>query len=174
MTSAADTSMEQNGDPPNLPNLFASVATATGEELSILKCTNCQEVVAHKKHLTETAIRHFQRGLDTRPEDPLLKNVMPQLIQDFKTAIMAVYDPARKANCKEVWKCIEDPEAEYIWNPPNNDDYTQDEPAEASVQQHEQPHIITEEFIQALEEPLTDKQALIITDLFRSHTCMLG
>ena len=47
---------------------------------------------------------------------------------------MAIYDPVRKANHKEVWKCIEDPEAECIWNPPNDDDNTQDNPAEASVQ----------------------------------------
>ena len=68
--TAADTSAKQQVDPPNPPNLLASVTAATGEELSILKCINHQEAIAQEKqlkHLTKTAIKHFQRGLDTRP-----------------------------------------------------------------------------------------------------------
>ena len=49
----------------------------------------------------------------------------------------------------------------------------QDVTAQATVQEEEQVHPDTEEFIQALDEPLSDEQALMITDLFQSHACVL-
>ena len=86
---------------------------------------------------------------------------------------MAVYDLAKKANHKEVLQSIGDPEAKYIWNPPEDDNITDEEPTEATVQQQEQPRVNTDEFIQALDEPLMDEQALMVMDLFRSHACMM-
>ena len=44
MTSAADMSTEWQGDLMHPLNPLTSVATATGEELSILKCTNHHEL----------------------------------------------------------------------------------------------------------------------------------
>ena len=73
--------------PSNLPNLLAEV---TQEELSVLKCTNPKEAVAHKKHLchiTEVALKGIMKGYNTRPDDPPPAEVMPGLIQNFKRAV---------------------------------------------------------------------------------------
>ena len=83
-----------------------------------------------------------------------------------------MYEPMRKANRKKVWKSIEDPEAECIWNPQDDDD-AQDEPIQATVQEEEPIHLVAEEFMEALDKPLTDDQAAMITNLFRSHACVL-
>ena len=83
--STTDTSSEQQADPPNP---LTTVAFATGEELSILKCVNAVEAIIHEKclkKLMEAAIRQFQQGSDVDPSDVPLDNVMPQLIHDFKT-----------------------------------------------------------------------------------------
>ena len=55
-TLVADTSAEAPEDPPNLPNplnpLNLLTTVASCEELSVLKCTNKEEVIAHEKQLT--------------------------------------------------------------------------------------------------------------------------
>ena len=167
-TAMADTSAEAPGDPPNLlnpPNPLATVASC--EELSVLKCTNKEDPIAHEKHLkclTDIAINHFQKGLDTGTKDEVLKDVILELIHDIKEAVAKMYEPMRKANRKEVWKSIEDPEAEYIWNPQDDDD-AQDEPTQATVQEEEPIHPVAEEFMEALDKPL------MMTKLLWSPTC---
>ena len=148
----------------------------TQEKLSVLKCPNKEQAIAYKKHLrklAEKVIWHFQKGLDAGPEDTQLKDVMPALIKDFKEAISGMYKPVCQANHKEVWNSIKDPEAECIWNPGDDNDGTQGDAFQATVQEEEPVCPNTEEFIQALDEPLSDEQALMIMDLFQSHACML-
>ena len=148
---------------------------ATCEELSILKCTNKEEAIAYEKclrSLTERVVHQLQEGLNADPGEPPLVEVMLTLIRDFKTMIAKMYDPVHHANREEVWKSIKDPEGKCLWYP-EDDDGNQEAPAEAMVQQEQCAWPEAEEFIQAWDEPLTDKQALLVTDLFRSHTCML-
>ena len=79
-----------------------------------------------------------------------------------------VYDPVHHANRKEVCKSIKDPEGKCLWDP-DDDNGNQEAPAEAMVQQEQCAQPKAEEFIQAWDEPLTNEQALLVTDLFRSH-----
>ena len=66
------------------------------EELSVLKCLNPQEAVAHKKHLhalVKMALKAwFMKGLNAEPDDEPLPEVMLTLIQKFKRAIKEVSD----------------------------------------------------------------------------------
>ena len=71
-----------------------------------------------------------------------------------------------------MWKSIKDPEGKCLWDL-DDDDGDQEAPAEATVQQEQHAQPEAEEFIQAWDEPLTNEQALLVTNLFRSHTCML-
>ena len=91
---------------------------------------------------------------------------MPALINDFKEAISKMYEPVHCTNHKEVWNSIKDPEAKFIWNLRDGDDGTQNAAAQATVQEEEPVHPDAEELIQALDEPLSDEQALMIADLF--------
>ena len=169
----ADTSAESQAGPANLMSMLTTVAAQ--EELSVLKCTNKEQAIAYEKHLrklAEKAIHHFQKGLNADPEEPQLKDVMPVLIKDFKDVISEMYDSVHCANGKEVWKSIKDPEAECIWNLGDNNDDGQAATAQAMVQQGEPVCPDAEEFIQALDEPLSDEQAMMVTDLFQSHACM--
>ena len=151
-------------------NLASTLTTVTTqEELSVLKCTNKEQAIAYDKHLrklAEKAIHQFQKGLSADPEKPQLKDVMPVLIKEFKDAISEMYELVHHANQKEVWKSIKDTEAECIWNPGDDDDDGQDATAQAMVQQEEPVCPVAEEFIQVLDKPLPDKQAMMITDLF--------
>ena len=173
-STPADTSTSSQVDPPNLANPLTTVTTQ--EELSILKCTNKEEAIAYEKHLrklAEKVIWHFQKGLNAGPEDAQLKDVMPALIKDSKDTILGMYEPVHWANQKEVWNSIKDPEAKCIWSPGDDNNGAQDVTVQATVQEEELVHSDAEEFIQALDKPLTDEQALMITDLFWSHACML-
>ena len=78
-----------------------------------------------------------------------------------------MYDPVHHAKRKEVWKSIEDLEAECFWNP-QDDDNTPDELTQAMVQEEVPTCPVAEEFIEGLDETLTDEQATMVTDLFRS------
>ena len=70
------------------------------------------------------------------------------------------------------WNSIKDPEGKCLWDPEDGDG-NQAAPAEVMVQQEQFAQPKAEKFIQAWDEPLTNKQALLVTDLFSSHTCML-
>ena len=149
-----------------------STTVATHEELSIMKFINKEEAIAYEKHLrglTETVIRWLQEGLSTEPP---LAEVMPTLIREFKTMVAKMYDLVHHASRKEIWNSIRDPKGKCLWDP-EDDDGDQAAPAEAMVQQEQHAWPEAEEFIQAWDEPLTNEQALLVTDLFRSHACML-
>ena len=164
------TSTDNPGVLANPVNTSATVATC--EELSIMKCTNKEEAITYEKclrDLTERVIHQLQEGLNAEP--PLVE-VMPTLIRDFKTMVAEMYDPVCCTNRKEVWNSIKDLKRKCLWDL-EDDDGDQAAPAEAMVQQEQHAQPKAEEFIQAWDEPLTDKQALLVTDLFRSHTCML-
>ena len=56
------------------------------------------------------------KDLNAKPDDEPLPEVMPTLIQNFKTAIKGVCDMVRWANHMEVREAIEDPEGPCIWD----------------------------------------------------------
>ena len=97
---------------------------------------------------------------------------MPTLIREFKTTVAKMYNPVHCTNRKEVWNSIKDPKGKCLWDP-EDDDGNQAAPAEATVQQEQCAQPEAEEFIQAWDEPLTNEQALLVTDLFRSHAYIL-
>ena len=103
------------------------------------------------------------KGLNADPDDQPLPEVMPTLVKDFKKAIMKVHDLVKWANHEGVMECIKDPEANCIWDrsPDEQDEGAEGEPTEASVQQEQ------------LQQPGVDKQAHMVADVYRSHTCML-
>ena len=169
-----DTSAESQAGLVNPVRVLATVATQ--EELLIMKCTNKEQAIAYEKHLwklTEKVIHWLQKGLNADPEEPQLKDAMLILIKDFKETIAEMYEPVHHVNWKEVLKSIKEPEGECIWNPRDDNDDGQEATAQATVQQEEPVHPEAEEFIQASDEPLSDEQAVMVTDLCRSHTCML-
>ena len=94
------------------------------------------------------------------------------MIHKFKATITQVYNPVCRANRGEILNCVEDPEAECIWNRDDKDDGDDDKPLGASIQK-EPKHCDMDEFIKSLETPLTNAQAQMVADLFRSHCCML-
>ena len=82
------------------------------EGLSVLKCLNPQEAIAHKKHLhalVKMALKWFMRGLNAKPDDEPLPEVMLMLIQKFKRAIKEVCDMVKWANCMGVKEAIDGP-----------------------------------------------------------------
>ena len=85
---------------------------------------------------SQRVVHQLQEGLNADPGEPLLAEVMPTLIRDFKTMIAKMYDPVHHANKKEVWKSIEDPEGKCLWDL-DDDDGDQEAPAEATVQQEQ-------------------------------------
>ena len=153
------------------------VASAAEEELSVLKCINVKEAVAHEKHLKhlmESAIKKFMKGLAADPDDPPVAEVMPTLIQNFKLAIKTMYDPVKWANRKEIQNCIKEPEAQCIWDCTDDDnDDSQEKPTEATIQEENHPYQDPEEFIELLDEPLSDDQSCVVANLFRSHACKI-
>ena len=89
-TTPAKPSTAKPMDPINPPNPLAMVVTSCDKELSMLKCLNPQEAIAHEKHLhalVKTTLKWFMKGLHTEPDDEPLPEVMPTLIQKFKRAI---------------------------------------------------------------------------------------
>ena len=89
------------------------------EEVLVVKCTNVMEAVAHEKQLhsiTEAALKWFQKGLNANPDDKILKEVYPNMICEFKATVKQVYNPVHRANRGEILNCVEDPEAECVWN----------------------------------------------------------
>ena len=87
--------------------------------------------------------------------------------------MMDIFEYVKCANCGEILKCISDKEGECIWNCGNDDDPPTTLEEEATVQQEEVPTPDAREVVESLEKPLTDEQALMISDLFHSHCCML-
>ena len=139
----------------------------------MLKCTNKEETITYEKHLrklAENAILHLQEGLNAKPDAPILGEVM--LTKDFKRTVAEMYNCVHHDKRMEILKSIKDPEGECLWNLGDDDD-GQEPPAQATVQQEERGCPEAEDFLQAWDEPLTDEQALMVTNLFRSHTCML-
>ena len=165
-------------DPINSPNPLTMVVTSHDEELSVLKCLNPQEAIAQEKHLhtlIKTTPKWFMKGLHTEPDNEPLPKVMPALIQKFKRAIGEVCDTGRWANHKEVNKAIEDPEGMCIWDwdPDEQDQGEGEAPADASIQQENLQWPGIDDLIESLDQPLTEKQARMVADLYRSHACML-
>ena len=143
-----------------------------------MKCLNPQEAVALKKHLhdlVKKALKWFMKGLDADPDDQSLSEVMPTLVKDFKKAIMKVHNLVKWANHEGVMECIKDPKANCIWDrrPDEQDEGAEGEPTEAMVQQEQLQQPGVNELIQSLDQPLTDDQAHMVADLYRSHACML-
>ena len=101
-----------------------------------------------------------------------MKDVMPIFIKDFKETTAEMYELVCCANQKEVLKSIKDPEGECIWNPGDNNDNSQEATAQTTFQQEEPFCPEAEEFIQVSDKPLSDEQAVMVTDLLRSHACM--
>ena len=133
-------------------NLVRQPATVTTQEkLSVLKCTNKEEAIAYEKHLrklAENAIHCLQEQLNAEPDAPILGEMMPMLIKDFKKTVAEMYNLVHHANRKEILKSINDPEGECLWNPGDDDD-GQEAPAQATVQQEKRDHPKAEDFIQA-------------------------
>ena len=120
------------------------------------------EAVAHEKQLhsiMKAALKRFQKGLNADPDDKILKEVYPNMIYEFKTTIRQVYNPVHRANRGKILNCVEDPEAECIWNRDDEDDGDDDEPVGTSIQKEELKHCDMDEFIESLETPQTDAQA---------------
>ena len=106
-------------DPVNPPNPLAIVTMGHDEELSVLKYLNPQEAIAHEKHLhtlVKMTLKWFMKGLNAKPDDEPLPEVMPTLIQKFKRAIKEVCDMVKWTNHMEVKEAIEDPEGACIWD----------------------------------------------------------
>ena len=122
----------------------------------VVKCTNVMEAVAHEKQLhsiMEAALKRFQKGLNANPDDKILKEVYPNMILKFKATIKQVYNPMCRANRGEILNCVEDPEAECIWNRDDKVDSDDDEPVGTSIQKEELKHCDVDKFTESLETP---------------------
>ena len=147
----------------------------SSHQIHVMKCLNPMEAVAHQQQLaklTKTAFKWYMEGLQADPLDINIDQVEPGLLVDFKKAIKEVYEPICKANCTEILKCIKDPKGECIWEQ-EDEEVEVDPPEAATVQEENLPRLDAEDIIHSLDQPLSDKQALMISDLFHSHACML-
>ena len=106
-------------------------------------------------------------------DDLPINKVTPQMIQYFKTEVMEMYEPVKKAIRKVVFKCTSNPEATCIQDPDDDDNTDTGPLPELTIQQEEETHTDPTELMQSLEKPLTDRQAEMIGNLFYNQTCML-
>ena len=97
---------------------------------------------------------------------------MPNLIRHFKTKMKILFKPAEKANRTVVLESISDAEAHCIWDTLEEPD---DSDEEISIQQEEDaPKFVNwVEFLQLVDEDLTEDQTKQIVQLFKSHCIML-
>ena len=147
---------------------------ATEEEVATVRCTNSKEAIKYEKDLCaamEAALKHLQKGSDAT-EDVELKDIMPNLIKHFKTKMKILFEPAEKANRMAVLESISNAEAQCIWDTLEDPD---DSDKEISVQQEEDaPKLMNwVEFLQLVDEDLTEDQTKQIVQLFKSHCIMM-
>ena len=157
------------------PLTSTGATAATEEEIATMRCTNSKEAIKYEKDLhatTEAAIKHLQKG-DAAPEDEVeLKNVMANLIKHFKSKMKIIFEPAKKANRRVVLESISDTEAHCIWDTPEDPDQSDDE---VTIQEEaDTPKFINwVDFLQSVDEDLTEDQMKHIVQLFKSHYIML-
>ena len=81
--TTSEPSIAETTNPMDLANPLNPLASATmahKDELSVLKCLNPQEAIAHEKHLqalVKMALKWFMKGLNAEPDDEPLPEVMP-------------------------------------------------------------------------------------------------
>ena len=142
------------------PSTPTAVNAATEEEVATVRCTNPKEAIKYEKNLhaaMEAALKHLQKGSDVT-EDVEMKDVMPNLIRDFKTKMKILFKPAEKANRTVVLESISNAEAHCIWDTLEEPD---DSDEDISVQQEEDaPKFVNwVEFLQSVDEDLMEDQA---------------
>ena len=111
------------------PLMPTAVTAATEEEVATMRCTNSNEAIEYEKDLCaamEAALKHLQKGSDAA-EDMELKDIMPNLIKQFKTKMKILFKPAEKANRMAVLESISDAEAHCIWDTLEDPDDTDEE-----------------------------------------------
>ena len=151
-----------------------AVTAATQEEVATVRCTNSKEAIKYEKDLhaaTEAALKCLQKGSDAT-EDVELKDIMPNLIKYFKTKMKILFKPAEKTDRMVVLESISDAEAHCIWDTLEDPEESEEE---ISVQQEEDgPKFMNwVEFLQSVDEDLTEDQTKQIVQLFKSHRIML-
>ena len=154
---------------------LTGTTAATDEEITTVRCTNSKEAIEYEKDLcatTEAAIKCLQKG-DATPEDDVeLKDMVANLIKHFKSKIKIIFKPAEKANRRVVLESISYTEAHCIWDMLKDPDQSDNE---ITIQEEaDAPKFVKwVDFLQLVDEDLTEDQTKCIVQLFKSHCIML-
>ena len=88
------------------PSTLTDATAATDEEIATVRCTNSKEAIEYEKDLhaaTEAAIKHLQKG-DAAPEDNVeLKDMMANLIKNFKSKMKVILNQQRRQTEGQCW-----------------------------------------------------------------------
>ena len=157
------------------PLTLTGATAATEEEVATMRCTNSKEAIAYEKDLcvtTEAAIKCLWKGDAASKDEVELKDVMLNLIKHFKSKMKIIFEPAEKANRRAVLESISDTEAHCIWDTLEDLDQSDDE---MTIQEEaDTPKFINwVDFLQLIDEDLTEDQMKCIVQLFKSHCMML-